>query len=88
MEIEILAKVELLRDGKKKLLGVTVHSWSTLRARAGGCIRVEGHDGSYAVLIFSDGGQPREVYRGGLEHALRHAWQLAAKYRANGCADG
>ena len=86
-EIEIIAKVELIRDGKKKLLGITVHAWSALCNRAGGFIRVEGHDGSYVVLIFVDGSQPREVYRGGLEHALRHAWTLAAKYRANGCAD-
>ena len=87
-EIEIIAKVEMIRDGKKKSLGITVHSWSALCNRAGGCIRVEGADGSYGVYIVTDNGsQPRETYRGGLEHALRHAWQLAAKYRANGCAD-
>lgn len=87
-EIEIVAKVELIRDGKKKLIGITVHAWSALRSREGGCIRVEGADGSYGVFIVTDNGsQPRETYRGGLEHALRHAWTLAARYRANGCAD-
>jgi len=87
-EVEIVANVELIKEGKRRLIGVTVHTWKALRSRAGGLIRVEGSDGSYAVWIVTDDQtQPREAYRGGLEHALRHAWKLAARYRDAGCAD-
>jgi hypothetical protein len=87
-EVEIVASVELIKEGKRRLIGVNVHTWKALRSRAGGMIRVEGADGSYAVYIVTDDQkEAREVYRGGLEHALRHAWKLAARYRDAGCAD-
>jgi len=87
--MEVLSQLQLHSEGKKKWLVVPVHEWPPLGNRPGGVIFVEGWDGSYRVVVRENVASPdapyqKTVWVGGLEHALKNAFSMRAKYKRNG----
>lgn len=87
--MEVLSQLQLHSEGKKKWFVVPVHEWPALANRPAGAIFVEGWDGSYRVVVVEMPARPDAPFRktiwvGGLEHALKNAFSMRAKYKRNG----